>query len=209
MPDVLIPFKDVCLAIKESLSQTDEQIAKIEKQRYIRLLRHALAFLENQFGMRIAGKSSYLRENGDRIDAWQVESVSFCDINNKLGYHDFSNKVSYYQKSLGIYGPWVAQISLSEKDRIDVLMEEKIEILYEMFSQTEYNLSYRKQKYLNKAIYYQEQSILHDGEDKIKTVYDMLTSLGNLYNDMGNLSEAKAVRKEAYMFLSCTILSTP
>jgi hypothetical protein len=68
---------------------------------------------------------------------------------------------------------WIVQINLTEGDRIDILTDEGIEFLYSILSQTENNLSvrYYQVKDWDKAVHYQEQSILHlkqkkDGEDK-------------------------------------------
>jgi tetratricopeptide (TPR) repeat protein len=71
------------------------------------------------------------------------------------------------------------------------------------------SVSYKDVKDWDKAIHYQEQSILHaklmkDGEKKIKKVYDYLSRLANLYHHMGKLTEAKTVREEAYMYVNAT-----
>jgi hypothetical protein len=43
---------------------------------------------------------------------------------------------------------------------------------------------------------------LNDGEDMIKKVFDYLSRLGEIYPNMGKLPEAKAVREEAYIYVS-------
>jgi tetratricopeptide (TPR) repeat protein len=100
---------------------------------------------------------------------------------------------------------------MSEKDRIIVFTEDQIDYLFLQLSNTECNLnvSYKDVKDWDKAIHYQEQSILHakqlkDGEDKIKKVYECMCNLASLYDDMNNLAEVKAVREEAYMYVNET-----
>jgi tetratricopeptide (TPR) repeat protein len=209
MPDKLIPFADVSSTIKDVLDQTKAQKAKIGTQKYIRLLQHAAAFAENQVVQCVVGTSSYSRDNGERINAWNVDVGVFCMIYNNLGYHDSSNTISYHQKSIAILECWIVQISLTKGDRIDILTEKEIECLYEILSSTETNLAtrYEQVEDWDKAIHYQEQSILHakqikDGEDKIKTVYNLISRLGDIYNYIGKLTEAKAIKEEAYMYVS-------
>jgi hypothetical protein len=184
MPAALIPTKDVYSIVDEVLSQTEEQIAKIGIQRYLILLQHSAIFVENQCGKRIVGTSSYLRNNGDRIDAWNVEVGFLVQIYNKLGCFDSSNSISYYHQSLAILYTW--------KERIDVLTEEQTNLIFNFLSNTESNLCkrYKKVKDWDKAIHYQEQSIVHakqlkDREDKIKRVYSYMNHLGSLYVNMG------------------------
>jgi tetratricopeptide (TPR) repeat protein len=211
MPVVLMPFRDVYSTVVKVLNQKEPLIAKIGMHRYIRLMQHAATFTKNQFGEHIERTSHYFRENGDSIDAWEVEIDILYQIYERLGYHDSSNRISYYQKSLAILESWVEQISVSEGNRIVVLTEKKIDYLYYKLSMTETNLSvsYKDVKDWDKAIHYQEQSILHaklikNGEKKIKNVYNSLSGLGYLYHYMGNLTESKAIREEAYMYVNAT-----
>jgi hypothetical protein len=209
MPVALLPLKDVYSTVDEVLKQTEAQVAKIGKDRYIRLLQHAATFTKSQFGKRVKESASYSRDDGDCVDAWNVEINVLNHIYNKLGYQDSSNRISYYQKSLKILGPWIEQICLSEGDRTNIFDEEQISYLYDSLSKTESNLSagYREIRDWDKAKYYQEQSILHaklmkEGEDKIKSVFYALSKLASLHNLIGKLPETKAVREEAYIYVS-------
>lgn len=86
---------------------------------------------------RIEVISVYEGENGDRLDAWEVEiSISFT-ISNLLSYrvtsgekqddHDHGGKhpqisaIPYYEKLLAILKPWILQISLNATERIYAL----------------------------------------------------------------------------------------
>jgi hypothetical protein len=94
MPHVLIPFSDVKEAVEEILDQTDEQIARLGTRIFIKLLRHATIFAEQQFGKRIAGTSSYDRDDRDNSDSmctWIVEIGILDRIYGALGYHDLSS----------------------------------------------------------------------------------------------------------------------
>lgn len=193
MPDVQVPLKDVNSAFEKVLNQTEEQIAKLGIQKYSRLLEYAVTLAENQFGKRIAGISLHARKNGGRIDAWNVEIDTLYKIHSKLGYHNLSpNDIPYYKKALEILDPWILQIDLSELEQIDVLSKEQIHHLFQILSETESTLrvGYRKIYDLDDAKHYQEQAIIHlkrlkEGEDKIKRVFDNLSSLANLFTIMG------------------------
>jgi hypothetical protein len=113
--------------------------------------------------------------------------------------------MSYFQKSPLILKLWIVQISL----RIDALSIEQIDDFFRLLSTTEADLTvdYEKVNDWEKAIYYQEQSILHakqlkEGKKKIKIVYDSLDRLASIYHYMSKWTEAKAAREEAYEYVS-------
>jgi hypothetical protein len=100
-------------------------------------------------------------------------------------------------------------ILYSWNEKIDILTEELMNHFFGKLSRAESNLTagYMKVKDWDKAIHYQEQSILHakllkDGEEKIKRAYDYISRLANLYHSIGKLTEEKAVNEEAYMYVS-------
>jgi hypothetical protein len=215
MPGRLLPFRDVCSVIEEVTNQTEAQIAKLGSKRYIRLLKHTATFGERQFGKRIEGTASYTRDNGDIMSNWDVEVCVLLNIYNKLGSHvsindaTMKNTVPYSEKALAVLKPLKVQIDLSERERIDILDEEKIGMLLNMLYSTENNLSkgYRQLENWDKAEYYCKQSIFHakqmkKGETKIRRVYDTLSWLGDIYHLCHKLTESKAVREEAYMFVN-------
>jgi hypothetical protein len=68
-----LPFRDVHFTFNEFVDQNYNKIAKLGKKNEIRLLKHLATFLEHQFGKRIAGERAYERNNGDRLDNWEVE----------------------------------------------------------------------------------------------------------------------------------------
>jgi hypothetical protein len=90
MPDALIPYDDVYMEIEDLLIQQEALIAKLGKQKYIRLMRHAAAFAENQFGKRVVGTSSYTRDDGDSISHCDVEIRILNVTYSQLGYHTSS-----------------------------------------------------------------------------------------------------------------------
>jgi hypothetical protein len=149
----------------------------------MRLLQHAVAFVENQCGKHDAETSSYSTENGVRIEAWNVEMGMLCKLYTYLGTSDTDspNAIFYYKKIIEILGPWILQITPIERSRIDVLTEEQIEVILNTALRIEVNLSlcYLSLHDLDQAQYYQEQSVLHakqlkEGENKIKKLYDTM-----------------------------------
>jgi hypothetical protein len=74
MPDMRRQsFKDVCSVVNTALEQSEEQMFKLGRKKYIRLLQHTETYVEIQFGKQVAGKASYERDNGDSIDNWTIE----------------------------------------------------------------------------------------------------------------------------------------
>jgi hypothetical protein len=65
-----VPFNDAYLVVEKVRNQTETQIAKLGKQRYVGLLEHAMIFVEYQFGERIPGRTSYENDKDDRLDNW-------------------------------------------------------------------------------------------------------------------------------------------
>jgi hypothetical protein len=115
MPDKLVPFRDVRLVF-EKVALTDDQISELGRNKHVKLLEHAAAFAEHQFGKRVEGKASYGRDDGACIDAREVEITILCAIYTKLGDHFSSpdngdidncwmNAIAYYQKVLTVLEP--------------------------------------------------------------------------------------------------------
>jgi tetratricopeptide (TPR) repeat protein len=215
MPERLLPFRDVLSAIKEATNQTEAQIATLGSKRHVRLLKHTATFGEHQFGNRIAGESAYKRDNGDCIKNWDVEICILFGIYGLLEHYvsisdaTMKNAIPYYEKTLALLKPWEAQIDLSERERIDDLDEEKIDMLLNMLYSTENNLikGYGQLKNWDKAEHHCKQSIFHakqmkGGQMRIRRVFDALSLLGDTYHLCDKLTESKAVREEAYMFVN-------
>mgnify|MGYP007008169863 CR=1 FL=1 len=94
-----------------------------------------------QFNNRTFRTSSYSRDNGDCICNWDAEIDILCGIYQELCCRDLSNAIFRFQKVLAMLGPWILQISLSKRERIDDLDESKIYKLFDIASTTENNLS--------------------------------------------------------------------
>jgi tetratricopeptide (TPR) repeat protein len=162
----------------------------------------------------------YERGNGDCITTRNAELdplyETYSLLGEKIVYSDnggdlyrWTKAIPYFLKALAILEPWIAQIALSDIDRIDVLTEEQIEDLLEISSKTELSLSRGNIKLNNwdKSQHYYDQCVFHakqlkEVEIKIKIVFDALSCQGNLYKAMNNLTEAKAIFEEAYMHIS-------
>jgi hypothetical protein len=85
MSDTILPlFNDVGLIIKEVMGQTEAQIIRLDRKGHVRLLQHTAIFIERQFGKKVPGKTAYERDNGDRLDNWDVEICTFVELYKKL-----------------------------------------------------------------------------------------------------------------------------
>jgi tetratricopeptide (TPR) repeat protein len=220
MPDSRVPFKEVFGTVQEIVNDTSREIceariAKLGMERYIKLLYHTEKFAEKQFGKKIAGTDSYMRENGfgDRIMNWNCEIDCLLKIYTLLAQYNFSNDmlaIYYYQKALALLEPWRVQIGLYERDRIDKVLTQ--EVIYDLFSKLsglEFNLSVTMGHILDwaRSKHHIEKSIMHskkmkDGKEKVEQLYKSFSSLANTYYTMNNLTESKAYREEAYMCVS-------
>lgn len=197
MPDTLLQYGHVWPVIKEELfiPEGDSVIlVKLGSKRYFKLLQHTAAFAEHQFGKRIAGKADYQRENGNCLDNWIVEISILSSIYIKLGEHisavdhTMKNSIPYYLKALAVFEPWIVQIDLSASERTDILDEQQTELLRDLQSKIEGNLSkaYGQVPDWDKAEYFRKQSIFHAkkmkaGEMRVKRVVNHLTHLSNIY----------------------------
>jgi hypothetical protein len=148
MPNMLLLYEDVCSMVKEVLIQTEAQITQLGNKRYVRLLQLTTSFAERQFGNRIPGKTAYAynRDDGNFIDNWDVGVGTLFEIYFKLGEYlrkrniDSMNPLAYLQKALAVLESWRAHIDLSKNERIDVLDENKIEMLFQILSTAEEGL---------------------------------------------------------------------
>jgi hypothetical protein len=201
--------------VEEVMNKTEAEVAKLGRTRYLRLLQHTAKFAERQFGNRIDGKSSYKRDDGDRMENWVVEINILSRIYHNLVHYilisdaTMKNTIPYLEKALAVLDPWRAEIDSSERERIDIIDEEKIETLLDLLQMTEYQSSaaYLQLCDWDKAEYYCKQSIFHvkqmkEGEIRMKKVLDALSLLGNMYQLGDKLTEAKAIMEEAYMFVN-------
>jgi hypothetical protein len=172
MPDKLLPLKNVRLVILKVMNQTEDQTAIIGALKYIRLLKHAAAFAEHQFGKRATGKAVYQRDNGDSIDAWEVDIVILVEAFVLLVRYSGNGRsqIPYFEKIRSIVEPWIHQIDLSESERTDVLGEEKIDRLLHQYALMNYNLSvtYRQIMEWELAKRYCEQSLFYAKQLKEK-----------------------------------------
>lgn len=213
MPDTLVPFKDVRSVVEKVVEKTETQIATPRRDKYIKLLEHAVVFAEHQYRKRIEGKAYYERDNGDNIDNWEVEINILCRIYTTLGKSISSpdnngddvkdcliNAISNYQKSLTILGRWIVELTFGEKERTNFPTQEMIDYLLDVLSMLEYDLSrsYRSVNGLDNAQHYSEQSIVHEkqmkeGEMRIERLSNCLIRLGDIFIITGKLTAAKAV----------------
>jgi hypothetical protein len=107
MSDVLLPFIEVATVIGKVRYQTDDQIAKLGRKNYVRLLHHVAKFAEYQYGKRVAGTSSYNRKNGSSVQNWEVEYNLLYNIYNSFTHYDViedhGGDVIHYWKQLMPY----------------------------------------------------------------------------------------------------------
>jgi hypothetical protein len=160
MPDVMVSFRNVSCVVVKVMSLTEAQIYKLGHKKHIKVLERAAAFAQKQFGKRIPRKAVYERNNRDRIidraDAWDVDILILCQLNNKLdevitSCNDgndlrecWTKRISHLQILVTILESWIVQIGLSEGERI--LDEEKIDRLFRLRLQTEHSLSMTYEK---------------------------------------------------------------
>jgi hypothetical protein len=156
MPDVLQPFSIVLSTVREIVNQTEAQVAKLGQQKYIRLLHHAARFTNRQFGKRVEGSSTYSRDDGSRLNIWEVEINLLFTIYDLFGYHTSpsnnigtGNEIPYYQKCLSILGYWMNQFNLCEEQQTQVLSEDMRDNIFQKLSMTEYNLNISYKKLIN------------------------------------------------------------
>jgi hypothetical protein len=94
----------------------------------------------------LAETSSYCRDNGDRINNWEVEIDALHNLYNMLGEHyyktcSWTNAIAYYRKAFAVLERWVLKINLSESERTDYLSEEQINNLFDVLSSVKNSLS--------------------------------------------------------------------
>jgi tetratricopeptide (TPR) repeat protein len=223
MPDALLPLNDGFSIISDIIKELKSNIPlhQLGTQKYVRLLYHLAAFAEHQFGKRVPGTSSYSRDVSDSIENWEVEMVTLYTIYVLLAKHEafehyggnvrhyWTNLMPIFLKSVEMLEPWIYQIGLSESERVDVISEKNIDVLLHAILSMERSLvtGYRVLNNLDKAHHYSKQAIFHakqirDGEERARDLFDALSSQGTLYYCMGKFIEAKAVREEAYIYVS-------
>jgi hypothetical protein len=168
-------------------------------KKHLILLEHAAAF-----GKRIPRKEVYERDNGDRIDAWQVNIKIFSYSNYKLNEvmtscndgddsrECWTKGISYLQKSLIILEPWIIQIGLSEREKTDVLDEGKINHLFYVMSsiETALKISNENLNDTEKELHHCEQSAyyakqMEGGEVRTKLIFERLGVLSYIYYKVG------------------------
>jgi hypothetical protein len=104
---------------------------------------------------------------------------------------------------------WLAQIELSERERIDSLDEQRISHLYHLNSVAEGNLGvgYLKQNDMDKAQHHCERSLyfaykMKEGEMKTERAFESLKCSSEIHHPKGKFVDTKAVMEEAYINVS-------
>jgi hypothetical protein len=135
-------------------------------------------FAEQQLGKWTAGKSSYLRDNGECIGAWKVEIRLLCHIYDRLGiytaslekykdesddytYNHWIKVMPYFSKLIAIMEPWTLKTAY--------LDEQKINDLFDAFSLAENCLSIgcTALNNLDKADHYSKRSVFQEGKERL------------------------------------------
>lgn len=218
MPETLVPLRDARLVVKKVVDQTEAQIAILGNKRHAILLEHAAIFAGHQFDQRIMGSVYLSRENGDRIEAWEVEMGILYKlygkfINKIMSCNDSGNMqdcwtsaIPYNLKRLALLESWMLQILSME--RVDMTLE-MLELLFDRRStlETELSVGYTLLNDWDKVQFYCEQSVSHakllkEGETKIKKVINVFNNQSDRYSQMSKIIEAKAVIEETYMYVS-------
>jgi tetratricopeptide (TPR) repeat protein len=176
-----------------------------------------IAFAEHQFGDRVEGLVYCERENGDRIDNWDIELrilfpiykvlISVYDSDESLGVIARDGlKFPYYEKMLDLLRPWSASINLNSTSLRDSLTGDKINYILNISSTIECNTAFvhlhRNQFDLANSCCQRALSHarLYEGEEEVKTqlLCQALTVYGKLQADEGKYADAVASAEEAY-----------
>jgi tetratricopeptide (TPR) repeat protein len=130
----------------------------------LRVFKHLLSYAAFQFGDRVIGKSYRGRENGDRIDNWNVEIDMLCHIHRDI--HDIYatdkslNKVVLsnliiptMEKVLELLLPWCAMLKSDDSNRVDSLNIHQVNEILELMSTTDRTMGdiYARKNAFNRA----------------------------------------------------------
>jgi hypothetical protein len=119
----LQPFHEV-IRIK------DEVLISITGKDF-RVLEHLLPYLEYQFGEKVAVIDYRERENGERINNWEIEDEKLPNIygqlvNSYLQNHSLSTicrfeiSLPHLERFLSLLDPWFIQLDLDASNRMDI-----------------------------------------------------------------------------------------
>jgi hypothetical protein len=123
-----------------------------------------LSYAAFQFGDRVIGKSYRERENGDRIDNWNVEIDMLCHIHRDI--HDIyatdkslskvvlSNLIiPTMEKVFELLLPWCAMLKSDDSNRVDSLNIHQVNEILELMSTTDRTMGdiYARKNAFNRA----------------------------------------------------------
>jgi hypothetical protein len=205
----LRPFREVILTIHEALEWKDN----------IRIMEHVLSYAEYQFGERIPGEKDYReREDGERINNWDVEIVILFNINSSLGYiNEIGNPdktigdaarsklgTPYQKRMLCILDPWLVQLDCS--DQINSLSEDQISTILTYAMDTEQSMaaSTMNGRQFDDAEGHCQRCLAHarnyrlEGEEKTTAIFSALKTYSYLRSIQGDDLGALTFAEDLY-----------
>jgi hypothetical protein len=208
----LQPYQEVARVIEEIREERPKK-----SQLDMRVLGHLISYAEHQFGDRIPGKAYRERENGDRIDNWNVEiDILICLYCNLVEVYSTVESLSmtdsdnilfpYYEKMLDLLRPWSLKLDSNQTSQIDNLDKYQINVILYLLSSTEHDFGmiFRQRNEFELAGSYFQQALSHarlyEGkeEDKTDLICGALRVLYDLRGIQSNFIDALPFAEEAY-----------
>jgi hypothetical protein len=172
----------------------------LENANNIRVLKHLLAYVENQFGDRIAGKGYRKRSDGERINNWKVGMLH--NLNGRLAHLYGRNNLlastvrddmifPYLERSLSLFNPWLI-------NGIDDLNKGQIEELinYLAIVTMDRRQFDKSEGHCQRLLAYSRRLV--EGPEKTSLIFEALSTYGGLHRHHWDNSGAVQFTEEAY-----------
>jgi hypothetical protein len=207
LPSNLQPYREVVQNIEEIRGATKN----------VRVLHHLLSYAQFQFGNSIPGKSYRQRQNGERIDNFEVEIdimiliyqnlVTIYGADTSLNLKDSHDILMVcYDKISEILQPWSPYLDTDSVGQINSLSREKIDIIFELLLEIERR---KAESFANRRLFsdsgnHCQQALIYarryniEGVTKTTLVLGTLITCCNIRKMQDDFAGAVIMAEEAY-----------
>lgn len=207
LPSNLQPYREVVQNIEGIRSATKN----------VRVLHHLLSYAQFQFGNSIPGKSYRQRQNGERIDNFEVEidimiliyrnlvTIYVADTSlNSKDSHDIL--MVCYDKMSEIAQPWSLYLDSDAVSQVDSLSREKIDTIFQLLLGIEQRkaesfanrrLFSDSEKHCQQALFYARRHNI-EGVTKTTLLLGTLITCCNIRKLQDDFAGAVIMAEEAY-----------
>jgi hypothetical protein len=213
----LQPYREVSRLIQEIICDDKS----IKRELFGRVITHLILHAEHQFGDRVLGKDYRERENGERINNYEVEIeqlirmyitlTDYYSQDKSLGYLRSGNlRFPLNEKVLDLLRPWCADLDSNSTGRINSITKDQINKILFLSAAVENNtaLIYMHRSQFNLAKAHCERGLSSarrfEGTDEVKTdrLCAALETFCNLRRNERNYAEALTYAEENYNCLA-------